>query len=219
MNKEGQTDKLVLFRQAATSMSAGIILAAVSLTPTMSYMGFLFALVSLPLVIAAGLQIRSKASKFCDKVRIFGESLTFSFILISILSIILKWAQILGASAAVTTGATPNFIQAFFKDIPPIFVFVFCLILVVVLFSDIKVINHRIGFRQTAVRFILVAAFLGGLYIVSSLPFHYSIALVPKIILLVIWGIFIPLCLYYLSSTTKNRSDEEIAETLEMIRL
>lgn len=220
MNNEGQINELVLFRQAATSMSAGVLLAAVGLTPIISYMGFSYAFVSFLLVIAAGLQLISKANKFCEKARRYGESLTFSFFIISILSIILNWAQIMGASTQIKTAVTPNFIQIFFKHVPLYFVLALGIILILVQCINIyKATKRKMGLKRTSINFVLVLALLAGVYVVSSLPFANK-ELVPKVTLLVICSLGIPLILYYLSS--KSRISEvkyTCGDILEIIRL
>ena len=216
MKNEAKTDKLALFRQSATSMSVGVLFITISLNPTMSYMGFFLACISVLLLLAAGLQTMQKASKFCESMRILGEKPSFIFILASLLPIVLNWASILNASAMVKTTPTPNFIQHFFESEPPIFVMIFGIIFVLVLLSDVKAIKRKIGNRETLITFLLVSILLGGLYVVSSVPFSYSIALVPKVILLVIWGLLTLGCLYYLSNQKIRRDKQkEIQSSVE----
>ena len=221
MKNEAKTDKLALFRQSATSMSVGVLFITISLNPTMSYIGFILACISALLLVAAGLQTIQKANKFCNSIRLLGENLTLAFIFASLLTIVLKWASILDASATLTTAIIPNFMQSFFKYAPLIFVVTFSVAFVWVQLSDIKDIKRKLGLWKLVITFGLVIALLGGLYIVFLLPFRYSIALGPKVILLVVWGLSTLGCLYYLfnqkTQLDKPKETQASVENPDMI--
>jgi len=172
MNKS-QTDTFVLFRQAATSMSAGILLVIIGSPSPAPYVGFFFFCVSVVFLIAAFSQAFPKWHKFPDTIREFGDNLTFPFILISLGAIIRNWGTILKAVTDGNRSIEPGilWLQSRSLSAIPIWVFafavIFCLVGLVDISRGIKSTREKFGIRRTVFRYMAVIGLVAGLWGVS----------------------------------------------------
>jgi len=176
MNKS-QPSTLVLFRQAATAMSAGILLMVVGSPAPAFYLGFLFSSVSIVFLVAALIQAFPRWRRFPDEIRRLGDDLTFSFIVISLMAIILNWAKILKAvtEGNNSTEAVVAKFQLLSSSAVPIWVIafavIFCFVSVVGISRDIKSDKEKFGIRQTVYRYMAATGLVGGLLgICAPLP-------------------------------------------------
>lgn len=92
--KRPQSDMISLFRQAATAMSAGVLLIIIGTPPQIVWIGFFFSILSMVLLVAALFQIIPKCHKFSEVMAKFNNELTILFILISLISVIRNWVAI-----------------------------------------------------------------------------------------------------------------------------
>jgi hypothetical protein len=159
MNKS-QSD-ISLFRQAATAMSASILLIIIGSPLQVAYLGILFFCFSVVFLIATLGQIYTKWHKFPETIRKFGDGLTFSFILISLVAIIRGWASIIKALTENQTSTEPKIalIQSLSRPTILIWIYVFFILLFLFLIVDIyrgiRSTNKEFGARRTAIWYIL----------------------------------------------------------------
>jgi amino acid transporter len=173
MNKS-QTGTLVLFRQAATAMSAGILLMVVGSPAPAFYLGFLFSSVSVVFLVTALIQAFPRWRRFPDDIKRLGDDLTFSFILISLTGIIVNWARILKAVTEGNDGT--DAVVAKFQHLSSVavpiwviaFALIFCFVSVVGISRGIRSDKERFGLRRTVYRYMAAAGLVGGLLGISS---------------------------------------------------
>ncbi len=97
METNQQGDMFSLFRQAATAMSAGILLILTGTTQQLNIIGLAFSVISFIILFAAFFRLFEKYRKFSDFVFKISDELTILFIVISLYSIIRNWAAITNA--------------------------------------------------------------------------------------------------------------------------
>ena len=93
-NGKLQPDKFALVRQAATSMAACALLTVIGSSPMVPYLAFIFLCFSGFFLVTASFQLWAGFTKFCEHVRKLGDTLSFAFMLVALVSILRNWSII-----------------------------------------------------------------------------------------------------------------------------
>jgi len=162
-----KSDVTNLFRLAATSMSAGVMLIIASTSAQIAIVGFAFCLFAFIALIAAFTQIFPRLHKFYDTVLKYNDELTILFILISFLSIIRNWVAILKDVSGVTGNITAqHWVQSVSSTIILIWLLAFALFFCVVVLFDFSKTAKRL-FEQLERREAIIRLVVSILYIVG----------------------------------------------------
>jgi hypothetical protein len=155
MVNEQHTDIITLFRQAATAMTAGILLILMG-TQRLAIWGFVFCIFSSILLVAAFVQIFPKCHKFPEFMSKFTDELTIFFMFISLFSILRNWT---GITTAINSGnrtmeQSVSWVQSVSSYVIPVWLIVFLVAFIVVglvdilrmAWGNIKILGFRRGF-------------------------------------------------------------------------
>jgi hypothetical protein len=170
-----KTDPLVLFRQATTSMSAGLALMLTGILTTnkgspsqLLFIGFGFFCLSFVFLIAALIQL--KWHWFPSLISQLGDGLTVVFIIINIATVIKNWADIIKTitESNAFSDTTFNSLQPIISYGIPIWIEAFAVIILIVLITYIIKgfisSSRQFGFFQTLFKFLAVIFFCFGIY-------------------------------------------------------
>jgi hypothetical protein len=158
VNKQ-DNDIITLFRQAATAMTAGILLILIG-TQRLAITGFVFSIYSFILLVAALIQIFPKCHKFPEFMGKFTDELTILFMFISLFSILRNWTGITTAinSGNKTVEQDVSWVQSVSSHVIPYWLILFLAAFMVVALFDIlrrawrniKILGLRRGFLFTS---------------------------------------------------------------------
>lgn len=174
MNKN-VSDGLSLFRQSATLMAAGILLAAIGKPGQLLVIAGLLLLTSIPFLIAGVAQIFPRCKGFVNWMRTIGDNLTLDFIIVSTISIVQNWSGIKGALSrgnGIDLSAIPwlnDVLQwVIWYDLPIWLIFVLWIVLGAYIVIEICKILYSLyrtyGARKSLLLLLLAVLYVGSIY-------------------------------------------------------
>jgi hypothetical protein len=201
--KKNSADIYILFKHAVSFMSASILFIAIGTPQIVMAIGIVFAALSMLFLIAAFGQIIRGWKKFTDYIINFGDDFTFTFILVSILSIMKGWATLLNAHNE--TEQHISILVDWVRSRSPsaiiiwIYLFFLCFIIVslVAIYQNSQRMRIKFGSKDTITRLIIMGippAALGVILYTHAKDWLW----IP------IWMIVTVLAIWYISKKNKK---------------
>ena len=221
---ENRPDSLVLFRQTATSMSAAILLITIGKPIEVNYLGGIFLIFAVIFLLASLGQVSSKLQSITNWIRNLGDNLTFSFILVTLVSIIRVLLDFIKEPSNINLFPYP--IVTFVRSISPSIIlawfYAFAIIFVIVSFYEstrnIKSLYRRAGKRDASLRLILSAIpSIGWAFVIFTSTNISTNISINKWYLIAIWALVTIACFIYLNLTKKQKGRSQM-ERKEKVR-